>query len=74
LESGDNFVAGSNLYGGTFNQFKVSFKRLGIEARFATDAEADKIEALIDDKTKAIYVETIETQVSIFQTLRKLLQ
>ncbi|SPZ94305.1 Cystathionine gamma-lyase [Sphingobacterium multivorum] len=59
MESGDNFVAGSNLYGGTFNQFKVSFKRLGIEARFATDAEADKIEALIDDKTKAIYVETI---------------
>ncbi|MDR6736169.1 O-acetylhomoserine aminocarboxypropyltransferase/cysteine synthase family protein [Sphingobacterium sp. 2149] len=59
LESGDNFVAGSNLYGGTFNQFKVAFKRLGIEARFATDAEADKIEALIDDKTKAIYVETI---------------
>jgi len=59
LESGENFVAGSNLYGGTFNQFKVSFKRLGIEARFAADAEADKIEALIDDKTKAIYVETI---------------
>src|SRR5690554_7357501 len=35
LESGDNFVTGSSLYGGTYNQFKVSFKRLGIEARFA---------------------------------------
>src|SRR5690606_7687262 len=57
LESGENFVSGSNLYGGTYNQFKVSFKRLGIEARFAEDSDPDKIEALIDDKTKAIYVE-----------------
>lgn len=59
LESGENFVAGANLYGGTYNQFKVSFKRLGIEARFAANSEADNIEKLIDDKTKAIYVETI---------------
>lgn len=59
LESGDNFVAGSNLYGGTYNQFKVSFKRLGIEARFAKDSDVGNIEKLIDDKTKAIYLETI---------------
>ncbi|GHE32851.1 O-acetylhomoserine aminocarboxypropyltransferase/cysteine synthase family protein [Sphingobacterium griseoflavum] len=59
LESGDNFVAGANLYGGTYNQFKVSFKRLGIEARFAADSEAENIEKLIDEKTKAIYLETI---------------
>ncbi|HLW51011.1 MAG TPA: aminotransferase class I/II-fold pyridoxal phosphate-dependent enzyme, partial [Sphingobacteriaceae bacterium] len=59
LESGDNFVTGSNLYGGTYNQFKVSFKRLGIEARFAKNDSPENIEALIDDKTKAIYVETI---------------
>jgi OAH/OAS sulfhydrylase len=59
LESGDNFVSGANLYGGTFNQFKVSFKRLGIEARFAKDDSPENIEALIDDRTKAIYVETI---------------
>lgn len=59
LESGENFVAGANLYGGTYNQFKVSFKRLGIEARFAADSEAENIEKLIDDKTKAIYLETI---------------
>lgn len=59
LEAGDNFVSGANLYGGTYNQFKVAFKRLGIEARFAADSDADNIEALIDDKTKAIYVETI---------------
>lgn len=59
LESGDNFVSGANLYGGTFNQFKVSFKRLGIEARFAKDDSPENIEALIDDRTKALYVETI---------------
>ncbi len=59
LESGDNFVTGSNLYGGTYNQFKVSFKRLGIEARFAKNDSAENIEALIDGNTKAIYVETI---------------
>lgn len=59
LESGENFVAGSNLYGGTYNQFMVSFKKLGIEARLADDSDPDKIEALIDDKTKAIFIETI---------------
>jgi O-acetylhomoserine (thiol)-lyase len=59
MESGDNFVTSPFLYGGTFNQFKVSFKRLGIEARFAKDDHADSIESLIDDKTKAIYTETI---------------
>lgn len=59
VESGENFVSGADLYGGTYNQFAVSFKRLGIEARLADNADPDKIESLIDDKTKAIYVETI---------------
>ena len=59
LEAGDNFVTSPFLYGGSYNQFKVSFKRLGIEARFAKDDHADSIESLIDEKTKAIYVETI---------------
>lgn len=59
LASGDNFVSGANLYGGTYNQFKVSFKRLGIEARFAKNDSAENIEALIDERTKAIYLETI---------------
>ncbi len=59
LESGDNFVSASNLYGGTYNQFKVGFKRLGVEVRFAEDADPVKIEALIDENTKAIYAETI---------------
>ena len=59
MQAGDNFVTSSFLYGGTFNQFKVSFKRLGIEARFANGDDADSFRPFIDDKTKAIYVETI---------------
>jgi O-acetylhomoserine (thiol)-lyase len=59
LSAGDNFVSTSFLYGGTYNQFKVSFKRLGIEARFADGDKPESFDALIDDKTKAIYLETI---------------
>lgn len=59
LEAGDNFVSSSNLYGGTYNQFKVAFKRLGIEARFAADESVSSYEQLIDDNTKAIYCESI---------------
>ena len=59
LESGDNFVSSSFLYGGTYNQFKVSFKRLGIDARFAEGNKPDEFEKRIDEKTKAIYIESI---------------
>lgn len=59
LESGDNFVSSPNLYGGTYNQFKVTFKRLGIEARFANDDSPESIEEKIDENTKAIFLETI---------------
>lgn len=59
LESGENFVSSPNLYGGTYNQFKVTFKRLGIEARFAKDDSAESIEEQINENTKAIFVETI---------------
>nr|WP_296622166.1 O-acetylhomoserine aminocarboxypropyltransferase/cysteine synthase [Marivirga sp.] len=59
LEAGDNFVSSKYLYGGTYIQFKVSFKRLGVEARFTPDEEVESYEALIDENTKAIYLETI---------------
>lgn len=59
LTVGDNFVTSPFLYGGTYNQFKVAFKRIGIEARFAESDQAEHFEKLIDDKTKAIYLETI---------------
>lgn len=59
MESGDNFVSSSFLYGGTYNQFKVQFKRIGIEARFAGGDSAEDFEARINGQTKAIYLETI---------------
>jgi len=59
LQQGDNLVSSSYVYGGTFNQFKVNFKRLGIEARFANGNDPDSFEALIDENTKAIYFESI---------------
>jgi len=59
LQAGDNFISSSYIYGGTFNQFKVAFKRLGIEVRFAEGDDAANFEKLIDEKTKAIYLETI---------------
>lgn len=59
LQAGENFVSSPFLYGGTYNQFKVAFKRLGIDARFAKSDKSEDLEKLIDDKTKAIYLETI---------------
>ncbi len=59
LSAGDNFVSTSHLYGGTYNQFKNQFKRLGIETRFTPNDTPDEFEKLIDHKTKAIYLETI---------------
>ncbi len=59
LEAGDNFVSTSFLYGGSYNQFKVQFKRLGIEARFADGDNPESFEPLIDGRTKALYLETI---------------
>ncbi|MFZ6011005.1 MAG: O-acetylhomoserine aminocarboxypropyltransferase/cysteine synthase family protein [Bacteroidota bacterium] len=59
LQSGDNFVSTSFLYGGTYNQFKVAFKRLGIDARFAEGDKPEAFEKLIDKNTKALYLETI---------------
>lgn len=59
LSAGDNFVTTSHLYGGTYNQFKNQFKRLGVEARFTKNDSPEEFEKLIDDKTKALYLETI---------------
>ncbi len=59
MGSGDNFVSSSNLYGGTYNQFKVTLKRLGIEARFTAGETPGDYESLIDENTKALYLETI---------------
>ncbi len=58
-EAGDNIVSSSFLYGGTYNQFKVSFPRLGISTKFVKSNKADDYAQHIDEKTKALYIETI---------------
>ncbi len=77
LQSGDNFVSSSLLYGGTYNQFKVAFKRIGVEVRFAEGDSTEAFEKLIDDKTKALYLETIgnpKFNIPDFEALAKLAQ
>jgi len=77
MRKGDNFVCSPFLYGGTHNQFKVTFDNFGIGARFAKDLEPASFEKLIDDKTKAIYVETIGNpgfNIPDFEALSKLAQ
>jgi O-acetylhomoserine (thiol)-lyase len=57
--AGENIVSTSNLYGGTYNQFKVSLPRLGIEVRFVDGDDPRAFARKIDKKTKAIYIETM---------------
>ncbi|KAI5787155.1 Cys/Met metabolism PLP-dependent enzyme-domain-containing protein [Geopyxis carbonaria] len=57
--AGDNIVSTSYLYGGTYNQFKVFLPRLGINTKFVQGDNANDIAAAIDDKTKAVYIESI---------------
>jgi len=75
LKQGDNFVSSPYLYGGSYNQFKVSFKNLGVDARFAKSDQAKDLELLIDENTKAIYLETIGNpgfSVPDFESISKL--
>lgn len=58
-EAGDNIVSTSYLYGGTYNQFKVTFPRLGINVKFVESDDPSAFADAIDEKTKAIYLETI---------------
>jgi O-acetylhomoserine (thiol)-lyase len=58
-QAGDNIVSSSRLYGGTFNQFKVTLPRLGIGVKLVDSVEAADLARAIDGKTKALYVETI---------------
>ncbi|WP_337041157.1 O-acetylhomoserine aminocarboxypropyltransferase/cysteine synthase family protein [Emticicia sp. 17c] len=74
---GDNFVTTSFLYGGSYNQFKNSFKNIGVEARFADGDKVESFEKLIDEKTKFIYLETIGNpgfNVPDFEAFAKLAQ
>jgi O-acetylhomoserine (thiol)-lyase len=59
LQAGDTLVSSPYLYGGTYNQFKVAFKRLGVTVKFAASDSAEDLEKEIDSNTKGIYLETI---------------
>jgi len=75
VQAGDNFVSTSFLYGGTYNQFRVQFKRLGVDVRFADGDKPESFIPLIDNKTKAIYLETIgnpEGNVPDFEKIAKI--
>ena len=58
-EVGDNIVTTSKLYGGTYNFFAHSLPRRGIEVRFVSQDDFDGMAAAIDDKTKAVFCETV---------------
>lgn len=59
MRAGDNFVSSPYLYGGTFNQFRNTMRNFGIECRFTGSLAPEDFEALIDGKTRAVYVESI---------------
>ena len=58
-QAGDNIVSTSFLYGGTYNQFKVTLPRLGINVKFVEGDDPENFRQAIDENTKALYVETI---------------
>lgn len=57
--AGDNIVTSPFLYGGTYNQFRISLRRLGIDCRIARSERPEDFEALVDGRTRAIYVESM---------------
>jgi len=58
-EAGDNIVSASTLYGGTYNLFAHTFPQMGIEVRFADYRDPASFAALIDERTKAVYCESV---------------
>ncbi|HEX2905212.1 MAG TPA: aminotransferase class I/II-fold pyridoxal phosphate-dependent enzyme, partial [Phototrophicaceae bacterium] len=73
--AGDEIISTASLYGGTYTQFSQSFRRLGIKVHFVENADPKQIEALINDKTRAIYLETIgnpKLEIPDFETITAL--
>ena len=74
-KAGDNIVSSSCLYGGTYNLFNHTFKRMGILAKFVDSSKPANIAAAIDDKTKAVYLESIgnpQNNVDDFEAIAKI--
>jgi O-acetylhomoserine (thiol)-lyase len=59
LEQGDEIVSASTLYGGTYSQFDVTFRRLGINTRFVDPADPENFRRAVTPRTRALYAETI---------------
>ena len=75
VQAGDNIVSSSYLYGGTYNQFKAQFPRLGINVKFADGDNLSSFESNIDENTKAIYIESLgnpQINVPDFEAIAKL--
>ncbi|KAJ7260097.1 Cys/Met metabolism PLP-dependent enzyme-domain-containing protein [Mycena rebaudengoi] len=70
--AGDNIVTNTRLYGGTYNQFKVTFKKYGIDVIFAPTLNPEDLENRINEKTKAVYVETIANSDTALADIRAL--
>jgi O-acetylhomoserine (thiol)-lyase len=70
--TGDNIVSTSQLYGGTYNLFAHTFPRQGIEVRMASFDEYEKLEGLIDDRTRALFCESIGNPAGNVADLEKL--
>lgn len=58
-QAGDNIVSSSSIYGGTYNQFKVLFPKLGINTHFVQSNDPEDFRKAIDEKTKLVYIESI---------------
>ncbi len=73
--AGDNIVSTSFLYGGTYNLFKYTLARMGITVRFVDVSKPEQIEAAIDDRTRAVYMESIgnpKNNVEDFHTISRI--
>lgn len=71
-KTGDNIISTSQLYGGTYNLFAHTMPNMGIDVRMASFDELEKIESLIDDKTRAVFCESIGNPAGNFVDIEKL--
>ncbi len=72
-QAGDNIVTASEIYGGTFNLFSTTLPKFGISSRFFdVDASAEELEALIDERTKFVFAETIANPAVAVADLEKI--
>ncbi|RVC41130.1 aminotransferase class I/II-fold pyridoxal phosphate-dependent enzyme, partial [Mesorhizobium sp. M4B.F.Ca.ET.088.02.2.1] len=72
MQPGDNFVAATRLYGGSINQFGHAFKNYGWEVRWADTNDISTFESQIDDRTKAIFIESLANPGGIFVDIEKI--